>query len=128
MVFMLTVTFQCLFHAKEEKKSILVSNVLFTRVKNDSKSSRVMASSKSSWCSFLLTVWKIFNWVEIWTICWYGKLSFPNLEPSSSWFTLFCNGSPSCKINFHFGLANFSNMLVKFKWLQQDLSPQPLDL
>ena len=63
----------------------MASNVLFTRVENDSNTSRVIASSKAFWFP-LDNLEDIFNWVEIQTMCWYGKLSCPNLVPNSSGF------------------------------------------
>lgn len=59
------------------------SNVLFTSVENDSKSPQVMASCKTSWCNFLLTIWKIFS------IGFRSGLragTYPYLVPSSSGF------------------------------------------
>ena len=67
----------------------VASNILFTGVENDSNTSRVIASSKTFWFP-LDNLEDIFNWVEIQTMCWYGKLSCPNLVPNSSrFYTIF---------------------------------------
>ena len=93
------------------------SNVLFTRVENDSKTSRVMASSwvMALWCNFLFTIWKIFSiGLRSWLLAVIVNFRVPTLPQAVLNYTLVCDESPSCQSNFPLGLADFLNMLAKY--------------
>ena len=97
------------------------SNVFFTHVENNTKSSWVMASSKASWCNFLLITWKIFP-IELRSGLRVGMVNFraANLSQAVLDFTLFCDGSPFYKNNVSLGLADFLNMLAQCSQIEDE--------
>ena len=86
----------------------IISSVVLTLVEKAAKSSQVICWSKASWRNLRLTIWKIFS-IGFKSGLLAGIVNFraPISSQADVAFTLFCEGSSSCKKSFPLGLALF---------------------